>query len=347
MSSIKIINEDHWHSLRLVNVGASESPALFGELPWKSAWQLHMEKAGKLPAPNLDSVKHIKQGKHFEAPIAGWAAEKWGITLNKVRRYMIADDCPGMGASLDYEQVGTGKRIPTEIKWVVRKGDHWEYDGDEITSAPPYYLIQMQHQMGCDDHSTHAQLIAFIDGDVRRAVFERRPKMIEAIKASIQRFWFDVHEGNEPMIDFKADAEAVMRYGATMPFKEIEWTPEVQRLVQIAHEQGTVCKEAEALADAAKAELTNLMIDRAAKEKGNNDPTAKIVTEGWIGKEGSVGDPKTFYRVSSWHVAESEGKPITEDMVGQVLYAKKAFRVCKVSTPKPPGTKKAKKEAAE
>jgi putative phage-type endonuclease len=346
MSSIAIPNDDAWHAIRLRNVGASESAALFGMLPWKSAWQLHMEKSGKLPAPDLDDVKHIRQGKHFEPAIAGWAREKWGITLNKVHRYLIADDCPGMGASLDYEQVGTGKRIPTEIKWVVRKGDAWEYDGDEITAAPDYYMVQVQHQIGCDEHATHGQLIAFIDGDLRRALYERRPKMIESIKANIQRFWFDVQQGNEPMIDFKADAEAVMRYGSLMPFKQIDWTDEVAKLVELAHTHGKVASEAEDICKAAKAELTNLMIDRAAKEKGNNDPTAKIVVEGWSGSE----DKRTFYRVSNWYNEENEGKEITPEMVGERLYAKKAFRVCKVSTPKPPKPPKAakkQKDAAE
>lgn len=343
MSSIAIKNEDHWHALRMANVGASESAALFGMLPWLSAFELHMIKAGKLQPKSLDEVKHIKKGKYFEPAVAGWAMDKWGITLNKVRRYMIADDCPGMGASLDYEQVGTGKRIPTEIKVVVGRSDAWDYDGDEITNAPDYYVIQLQHQIGCDEHATHGQLIAFLDGDVRRIVYERRPKMIETIKAHIQRFWFDVQQGNEPMIDFQKDAEAVMRYGATMPFKQIEWTDEVAKLVELAHTHGKIADEAETLCKAAKAELTNLMIDRAAKEKGNNDPTAKIVTEGFIGE----GEARKFYRVSNWYNEENEGKEITADMVGQRLYAKKAFRVCKVSTPKPPGEKKGKKEAAE
>jgi hypothetical protein len=48
----------------------------------------------KLPAPDLDDVTHIKHGKYFELAIAALAMEKWGIQLNKVRRYLVADDCP-------------------------------------------------------------------------------------------------------------------------------------------------------------------------------------------------------------------------------------------------------------
>ena len=330
MSSIRIQNDAHWHSLRAQFVGASESPALFGLLPWLTPWQLHMTKAGKLAAPDLDDVKHIKQGKYFETPIAAWAAEKFGITLNKARSYLVADDCPGMGASLDYIQIGTGSRIPTEIKWVLRSGDAWEYDGDEIVSAPDYYLVQIQLQLAWAD-AAQGHLIAFIDGDVRRAVYDRRPAVIAAIKDRIREFWADVQADREPPIDFKADAEAVMRYAAAMPVRSVPWTPEIAGLAKRAHWMAGFAKRAGEAADAAKAEMAHMMLE-AAKAAGANDLDGKVVTEG------------DGFRVSNYLVDAYPGKEVTPEMVGSRLYARDAYRVCKVSRSKPKKERKSKKE---
>ncbi len=328
MSSIRIANDAHWHELRKQNVGASESPALFGLLPWKTHWNLWMEKAGKLDAPDLDGVKHISAGKHFEPAVAGWASQKFGITLNKVRRYLIDDVCPRMGASLDYEQVGTGERIPTELKWVIRADDRWEYDGDVIVAAPDYYLVQIQHQLACAG-AERGQLIAFINGDVRRAVYERRDGVIKALRERITEFWADIEADKEPAIDFKADAEAVMRYASKVGHHTIEWTPRIASLANAAFKAAQLRSEMEEEADAAKAELDHAMIE-AATMAGMNDPEAQVKVEG------------DGFRITSTHVAPYPGREVTQDMVGTRIGARGAFRKVTVSRPKPKTSKKAK-----
>jgi len=332
MSHINIKNDAEWHALRSRHVGASESAALFGMLPWMSQWQLWMTKSGKLDAPNLDAVKHVSAGKHFEPAVAAWAQQKWGITLRKVHRYMMADDCPGMGASLDFQQVGTGEYIDTEIKWVVRKDDAWEYEGDNIVQAPDYYVIQAQHQMGCSG-SAKAQLLAFIDGDVRRAVYDRREGMIAAIKDRIREFWLSVEEGAEPMIDFKADAEAVMRYAAKMAHCQVDWTAELQAKVRRAYWLGEAHTAIGKKYDALVAEIDHQMIEEA-KAKGVTDTEAKVILEGKIGER--------FHRVTSSFVSPYAGKEVVPDMVGSFIGARGAFRKVTISAPKP---KKSKKES--
>jgi putative phage-type endonuclease len=330
VSSIKILNDQHWHELRQKYIGASESAALFGLLPWKTPWQLFMEKSGKLPAPDIDDVKHIKEGKHFEPAIASWAQEHFGITLQKARRYLVDDAVSGMGASLDYEQVGTGERIPTELKWVVRSDDRWEYEGDLIIEAPDYYLVQVQHQIACADASC-GQLIAFINGGVRRAIYKRRDGMIAAIRQNISKFWHDVAAGNEPPIDFQADADAVMRYATALPSKRVDWTPEIARLAKRAHWMQGFKARAEKACDAAKAELAHMMIATS----GTNDPEAKIVTEG------------DGFRISNTFVPDFAGKEITEDMVGTRIFNRSAYRLVTVSRPKPKPERKPRRSKAE
>jgi putative phage-type endonuclease len=328
MSSIKIANDAHWHETRKKHVGASESPALFGLLPWITPWQLWCQKSGKLEAPDLDSVKHISAGKHFEPAVAGWAMQKFGITLNKVHRYLVDDECPGMGCSLDYEQIGTGERIPTELKWVVRVDDAWEYDGDLITQAPEYYLVQIQHQLACAG-ADRGQLIAFINGDVRRATYERRPGVIKALRERITEFWADIAAGREPAIDFKADAEAVMRYASKVGHHKIEWTPEIAALAKTAFERNEERKAAEVEVDAAKAALDHAMVEAATKA-GMNDSEAQVIVE------------SDGYRITSSYVAAYPGRLITPEMVNTHIGERRERRQVTVSRPKP---KKSKKES--
>lgn len=329
MSSIKIINDAHWHELRKRHIGSTESPALFGLSPWSTKWQLFMEKTGKLPREDIGDRKHVAAGSFFEPGVMAMAAHKWGMQVRKIRRYMISDTCPGMGASGDFEEFGIGRYRPAEIKF-PQSYDGWEWDGDEIVMAPDYYVIQIQQEIECAS-ADDGILIAFLGGDVRRAIYPRRQGMIDAIKANVTEFWADVAAGREPPIDFKADADAAMRYATSLPSKRIDWTPEIAALAKVAHEKGLEKTAAEKEAAAAKAELAHRMIADAVAA-GANDPEVKVVTEG------------DGFRISNSFVAENIGQEITAEMIGERLWAKKAYRLITVSRPKPKAAPKPRKK---
>jgi predicted phage-related endonuclease len=284
-----------------------------------------MRKAGKLAAPDLDDVSHIKQGKLFEGAVAGWGAEKYGISLRKVRRYLIDEQVPGMGASLDYE-TSAGPRMPIEVKWVLRAGDHWEYDGDQIITAPEYYLLQIQHQMACAD-AQQAQLLAFINGDVRRAIYNRSDDIIAMLRERVTQFWLDVKAGNEPDIDFKRDADAVMKYAALNPVRTLEWNPAIEKLAKDAYEHAEQAGEHEELAKAAKAQLAHMMLE-AARTMGANDEDGKVIVEG------------AGYRITNYAVEQSFGRPLNAESIMECVGGRKGFRVCKISRPKQKASKK-------
>lgn len=325
MGSIPVTSRDHWHELRAAHVGASESAALFNLSPWLTRWQLHMQKAGRLPAVDLDSNLAVTHGRHFEPAVASYAAEKFGIQLRKVHRYLEADDCPGMGASLDYEQFGDGL-IPVEIKFSLH-GD-WDYQGDEILEAPDNYIIQCQHQLGCTS-APHAVLLAFTGGDLRRMIIPRREGMIASIKREVTQFWDDVRAGKEPPVDFEADADAISRLAAISPLCRVELPPRATDLAAEYLRQKAAENEAATAATAARAEITKIMLDLATA-KGAVVDEQKVVAE--------TGP----FRVSASAVAGNPGTTITPEMVGEVIGKRAGYRRITISEPKV----KTRKEAA-
>ena len=158
MAIIEVRDIAHWHELRAEHIGGSDVAAVLGVSPYKSKWQLYMEKAGKLPAEDLSGNTAVQAGTYLEDGIARWASDKWGLSLTKVHAYHTVDDVPGMGASLDY---ATPDGIPVEIKWSAR-GHGWIYQQDQIIEAPEGYILQVQHQIECVGAS-HGWLVALID----------------------------------------------------------------------------------------------------------------------------------------------------------------------------------------
>lgn len=306
MTAITVNSEAHWHEIRAKHVGASEAAALFGVSPWETVWQLHMRKRGKLAATDMSQNVAVQAGVHMEPALAGWAAERWGMSLRKVRRYLECDDCPGLGASLDYEEYGAGLLVPVEIKWSLW-GKEWEWDGDEITDFPLNYGVQVQAQMACAGASS-AWLIAFCGGDLRRCRIDAIPSMIADLKTLTTQFWDDVRAEREPPIDFTKDAEAVTSLYQVAEDRIVDLTTDNRAVELCAQYRDAAERETAAKAnkDAAKAELLTKI------------GTAKAAKAGQ-------------YKITASMVAPNTGTLVTPEMVGTYVNARSGYRRVAVS----------------
>ena len=300
MTDIAVRDVIHWHELRARHGGASEAAALYGEGQWMTEFKLYHEKAGTLAHDELTGDLSVTAGKFFEPAIAAWAGSKWDPwVINKVTRYIECDDCPEMGASLDFEEAGTG--IPVEIKWSVW-GDGWEYEGDTLTDAPLYYMIQVQHQLACTG-AAYGWLVAFCKGDLRRMRIEASPAIIADLKTRWRAFWAAVREGREPKPDYERDASAIGALFREAEDREIDLTGDgtVELLCARMIEGKATAKMGEAIVEASKAEL---------------------LTKIGSASRATVGQ----YRIVAPSVAGSPGKILTLDMVGQRIGVRKGYR---------------------
>jgi putative phage-type endonuclease len=311
MGAISVRDQTHWHELRSQHIGASDVAALFDMSPFTTLWQLWMEKSGKLPPEDLSDNKSVQAGTFLESGIANWAAHRWDMKIEKVVDYYTADDCPGMGASLDFQTDGGH---PVEIKWSAH-GDGWEYEGDTITCAPDNYVLQVLHQMACTD-AEYGWLIALIRNEPRRMKVPRSEEIISKIKSHVAKFWDSVRAGEEPPVDFDKDGEAVVRLLDFVPMSEVTLTTEHAHLFQTYLENAAVEKEAKAKKDAAKTELLTLSIEEMKKMNTSQD---KAVVK--------CGD----HKLSISTVKASVGTEITAEMIGNFYGARSGYKKVTVS----------------
>jgi putative phage-type endonuclease len=300
---IAIQNEPHWHELRAKHIGGSEVAALFGRSPYVTPWQLHMTKAGKLDMPFDDT--HTRAGKFFEQGIAAWAADKWGMAIQKVEEYYTDDSTPGMGATLDYAD---DSGVPVEIKFTHHAGDSWKYEGDLLTEIPEAYVFQCQHQMACYG-GDYAWLVAFIKGEVRRMKVRRSEEIIGQIRKRIADFWKAVAEDRPPPIDYQEDGDALNHMLLVGGVKDVS-LPEVEDLIEVFIEATAQAKEAKERADGFKAQITEAVLKAM---HGQNEPWKKAVV--------SAGR----MRVTFTSVDENPGKLVTPEMVGTHVGGKKGY----------------------
>jgi len=311
MGAISVRDQTHWHEIRSQHIGGSEVAALFDMSPFTTLWQVWMEKSGKLPPEDLSGNKSIQAGTFLESGIANWAAHRWDMKIDKVVDYFTADDCPGMGASLDFQTDGGH---PVEIKWSAH-GDGWEYDGDTITSAPDNYVLQVLHQMACTG-AEYGWLIALIRNEPRRMKVPRSEEIISKIKSHVAAFWDSVRAGQEPPVDFNKDGDAVVRLLDFVPMSDITLGDEHAHLFQKYLDNAAIEKEAKAKKEEAKTELLTLSIEEMKKHNTSQD---KAVVK--------CGDRK----LSISTVKASVGTEITEQMIGSFYGARSGYKKLTVS----------------
>ena len=316
MAITPVENEEQWHALRKLNIGGSDVAALLGVSPYKSKWQLWMEKAGKLEPEDLSQNMAIQAGTFLESGITNWAAHRWGMEISKVTDYYSVDDTQGMGASLDYI---TFDSRPAEIKWSAR-GHGWQYEGEKILEAPETYLVQVQHQIACLNangiDADSGWLIAMIDNEPRRMLVPRHDGVIAAMKESITEFWDSIRYGKEPDPDFSLDGDAIAKMFGTLPMAEVELDADAAPLFAQYIEATKAEKVAKESKEEAKAQLLYL---GAQKLKGSNQNTEKAIVR--------CGDRK----MSISTVAPNMGTEVTQEMVGTRINTRKGYQTVRIS----------------
>jgi putative phage-type endonuclease len=194
-----ILSEEHWHAMRLGNIGASDEPALFG-VGYETEFDLWHRMKGDLPATDYSDNERVVLGHCLEPGIAAAARMLHGLDLKKADSYYTDDECKGLGATPDYLMMHDGQECPVEVKnasWGAFK-DNWIIHEDGTAEPPLRYLIQVQTQLACCK-ADFAKLVALISGD--RLVVCDIPRHEEAI-AEIRRrttaFWQSLADNIEP-----------------------------------------------------------------------------------------------------------------------------------------------------
>lgn len=183
-----------WLKAREGSIGGSEAGIIVGLNPWKSPYQLYMEKKGHTEAQDLEGNERIYWGQRLEEIVAEEFTKRTGKKVYR-RGLMRSNKYPWLAASVDRLVVGENAGLECKTTSAY-KAKLWE--GDNIPSS---YYCQCQHYMlvtGAD----YWYIAVLIGGqEFKWQKVERDEEDIAALFQLEQEFWERVERGEPPPID--------------------------------------------------------------------------------------------------------------------------------------------------
>lgn len=196
-------DRDKWLEMRKAGIGGSEAAAIVGLNPWKSAFQLWLEKTGQVEPEDLSDNEYVYWGNVLEQAVADRFCELTGKKVQ--RRGMLQDDeYPYMLASVDRMVVGEDAGLECKTTNAFN-GKAW--DGDEL---PDSYYIQCQWYMmvtGC----AKWYIAVLIGGNkfVWKEVLRNADDIATLRKAAVD-FWSMVATKTMPPVDGSDDCSRAL-----------------------------------------------------------------------------------------------------------------------------------------
>lgn len=195
---------ENWLAARRLGIGGSEAASIVGLNPWKSAYQLWLEKTGQVEPENISDKEVVHFGTKLEQLVADEFCEREGKKVERCGMYQNKQN-PFMLGSFDRLLVGEDAGLECKTTSVFNKK---EWDAGEV---PPNYYVQCQHYMlvsglprwyiACLVGGNH-----FVSWTV-----ERDEEDIAALAAAERDFWQRVQSNTPPELDGSDSCSQALR----------------------------------------------------------------------------------------------------------------------------------------
>lgn len=185
-----------WLKIRMQGIGGSDVGAILGFHPFKTKYQLWLEKTGQIEAPDLSGKVAIQIGNELEDLVAKMFSQETGLRVKKDNKTYFHQEYPFLLANIDRKIVG--QKALLECK-TTSQFNAKEWQGDEV---PASYLLQVQHYLNVLDYDT--AYIAVIIGNSQFVWKEikRDDNLIDHMTERLVSFWKEnVLGGKMPEID--------------------------------------------------------------------------------------------------------------------------------------------------
>ena len=181
--STKNLSHADWLRYRTMGIGGSDVSIIAGINPYKSAYQLWLEKTGQTePAESENEYTHF--GTVLEPVIRREFMERTGLKVRQKHMLLQSEEYPFMIANLDGVINLNGEMCIFEAKTAsAYKLDEWQ------SGIPPEYMLQVQHYMAVTD-ARKTYIAALIGGNhFLYKLVERDNEIISKIIAMEKYFW--------------------------------------------------------------------------------------------------------------------------------------------------------------
>lgn len=200
--------------VRRSGIGGSDISVVVGLNPFKSPYELYLEKRGELagrePVADAERDMRLLFGHLFEDPIAqGYCIlrskrERQEVKVARKHETLRHPDFSWIMAHIDRRVVG--ERRGLECKnvgpWAWR--EQWGPDGSD--QVPDYMLLQVQHYMAVTGYELWDLAALHGGNDLRVYTIPRDQGIIDSLLNAASDFWVCVQQGEPPEIAWETDA---------------------------------------------------------------------------------------------------------------------------------------------
>jgi putative phage-type endonuclease len=257
-------DDAEWLNLRRTRINSTDSPAVLGISPYRTAYELWHVKAGLLQDTFEDNAR-IAWGRRLEPVIAAGVCEDHGLELVRpLKVYMLDDEIDGMGSSFDFEvrdpsnpDAGPGLLEVKNVDGLVFRQSWQTIDGEP--EAPPHIECQLQHQLAVSGYRW-AVIGALVGGNTSHLIRrERDEEFIRFLRGQVRDFLASIDAKTPPGPDYRRDLDSIKElYKQSDPAARL--TPEQEaRLAEIVVRYDAARAAAKAADEAQKAIQAELL----------------------------------------------------------------------------------------
>lgn len=187
-------------AMRSKGIGGSDAAVVVGLSPFKTPYQLYLEKRGEAPEDEEETLA-MELGTLLEEPVAQLYCKR---TKREIRRQPLAfhNEHPFMLANID-RQILKDPRGPGILE--VKTTNEWSGRAIHgVEDIPDHYYLQAQHYLAVYDYAWAS--VAILIGLGRFVWFdvERNDAVIAELICQEGEFWERVQTGNAPPVDGSA-----------------------------------------------------------------------------------------------------------------------------------------------
>lgn len=197
---------DHakWLETRNAGIGGSDASVIMGLNPYKSPYQLWLEKTGQVEPPDLSDNQYVYWGAKNEANIADWFQEETG---KKVKRLgtLQSMEYPFMLANVDRTVIGENAGL--EIK-TAGVSQYRKWKDDEIPDA---YYCQCLHYMAVTGADYWYIAVLLGGNEALWKKINRNEADIAILTEAERAFWDIVQKRTPPAIDGSESCASALR----------------------------------------------------------------------------------------------------------------------------------------
>lgn len=244
MKSISTLNmsQEDWLKYREMGLGGSDGACIFGLNPYKSAYDLYLDKIGE--GEEVEDNPRMEWGRRLEQVIADKYVDISGNKVRNVNKILVHPKYNFIRGNIDRAIVGQKKVLECKSadKWTLK---NWGKEGE--SKFPEYYFIQVHHYMLFPQFKEGGVLAVLLGGnDFRIYEIKPDPEISEMLIEGYKKFWDCVINRIPP--DSKTLADTSKKWRESID-KAIQATPEIEEHDKKYSFYKRLQKRAEAQAD--------------------------------------------------------------------------------------------------